>query len=247
MFLLALDTSGPSGSVAVLRDEKILFEKNWMPANSLTVELPAKIEESLQETRLTLEQIEGFALTLGPGSFTGLRVGLGLVKGMAFSERKPVMGISSLEALAFPIHDFQGLVPMIDARRNEIYGAFFGYSRGEMETLLHERAEDPRDFLMEVKKKWHPQKEKLAFFGSGLRVYRERVEEIFSAEAVFLPEDFDKVRASSVGLLGLKACRKGNFSKGAQDLLPRYLRASEPEIKRGSGLTVKGGSTTLNQ
>lgn len=232
MILIALDSSGPSASVALLQDEKILFEEIWLPTTSHTSEMALKVEQALKQTGIGLEDIEAFALSQGPGSFTGLRVGLGLVKGLAFRSNKPVMGISTLKALAYPIQDFKTLIPFIDARRDEVYGACFERSSQALKTILSDRAQNPREFLIEVKNELADKQISLAFFGSGARRYQKELREIFVNQGVILSEDFDRVRASSVGRLGFEAFHRGDFSLGGEDLTPNYLRESEPEIQK---------------
>src|SRR5215467_14613571 len=105
MILLAIDTSGMSGSAAILEDQKILSETFWRAQASHSSELPSQVQKICRDTALSMSQVEAFAVTLGPGSFTGLRVGLAFVKGLAFSGRKPVAGISTLEALAFAVRE----------------------------------------------------------------------------------------------------------------------------------------------
>src|SRR5262245_35102397 len=111
MILLAIDTSGISGSAALLEDQKILSETSWRAQANHSSELPSQVQKIIREAGLSVPQVEAFAVTLGPGSFTGLRVGLAFVKGLAFSGQKPVAGISTLEALAFSVPEEIPLCP----------------------------------------------------------------------------------------------------------------------------------------
>src|SRR5215471_7394953 len=100
MYLLALDTSGASGSIAVLQNDRVLSEVTWTGSASHTAELPIQMQKVLEASGLSLPTMEAFALTIGPGSFTGIRVGLSFVKGLALADLKPVMGVSTLRSLA---------------------------------------------------------------------------------------------------------------------------------------------------
>src|SRR3989442_13186250 len=99
MIILSIDTSGSSGSAAILKDGQILSETYWPVQSSHTTELPHQIQKVLELSHLKLPEVGGFDVTIGPGSFTGIRVGLAFVKGLALLHKKPVMGISSLLAL----------------------------------------------------------------------------------------------------------------------------------------------------
>ena len=126
VLILALDTSSPSGSVAVLRDEKIIGSVSTWTDEVYSARMFRHVEFLLQELSLRLDEFDLFAVAAGPGSFTGLRVGLAAVKGWAEVYQKPIAAISGLEAVAVQSHSTVPLlVPVLDARRGQIYFGFY--------------------------------------------------------------------------------------------------------------------------
>src|SRR5580693_10351831 len=139
VLVLALDTSSPSGSLAVLRDEKVVGVVSTATAEVYSSRMFRELDFLLGELSLRMEEFELFAVAAGPGSFTGLRVGLTAVKGWAEVYRKPIAAISSLEAVAAQAHSQRPvLVPVLDARRGQVYFGFYrrtGSSPGNQLTL----------------------------------------------------------------------------------------------------------------
>ncbi len=230
MWLLALDTSGKTGSLALLKDGQLKEEINWVPASSHTSELPFQFEKILSQATLSIKEIDAYALTIGPGSFTGLRVGLSFIKGIACLSETPVMGVSTLEALAAADEKQEWICPLVDARQSEVYAAVYQRKEKNLEILIPESAYDPKEFL----KLLAAQKIKgsLSFLGSGARVYAELIHQHFPNQALFLDPSLDAPQASKVGEIAFQQFQKGNFSKGGIDLLPNYLRLSVAEKKR---------------
>jgi tRNA threonylcarbamoyladenosine biosynthesis protein TsaB len=231
MILLALDTSGISGSAAILEDQDVLSETSWRAQASHSSELPQRVQKICREADLSIDQVEAFAVTIGPGSFTGLRVGLAFVKGLAFSRQKPVAGVSSLQALAVSADRDGAICPLLDARRDEIYGALFERKKEVLIPLLNGRAQDPQSFLKEVKGVLEKISKPIVFLGSGAHRYHEQIREIIGFNQLILDEKFDSILPSAVGRLGFRLIQQGLFSKGGVDLMPDYLRASEAEIR----------------
>jgi tRNA threonylcarbamoyladenosine biosynthesis protein TsaB len=122
VLVLALDTSSPSGSLAVLRDEKVIGVVSTATAEVYSSRMFRELEFLLGERSLRMDEFELFAVAAGPGSFTGLRVGLAAVKGWAEVYRKPIAAVSALEAVALQAHSSAALVvPVLDARRGQLY------------------------------------------------------------------------------------------------------------------------------
>jgi len=230
MWLLALDTSGKTGSLALLKDGQLKEEINWLPLSSHTSELSLQFEKILSRATLSLKKIDAYALTIGPGSFTGLRVGLAFIKGLACLSEKPVIGVSTLETLAMTDEETEWICPFIDARQNEVYAAVYQRKEKKLEILIPESAYNPEEFLklLTAKKLTGP----ISFLGSGARVYAEFIRQNFSNQAVFLDASFDAPQARKVGAIAFGEFQKGHFSKGGIDLFPNYLRVSVAEKKR---------------
>ena len=139
VLVLALDTSSPSGSLAVLRDEKVVGVVSTATAEVYSSKMFRELEFLLGELSLRMEEFDLFAVAAGPGSFTGLRVGLAAVKGWAEVYRKPIAAVGALEAVAVQAHSNASLiVPVLDARRGQVY---FGlYRRGAARVERRARA-----------------------------------------------------------------------------------------------------------
>src|ERR1700751_4685062 len=131
VLVLALDTSSPSGSLAVLRDEKVVGVVSTATGEVYSSRMFRELEFLLGELSLRMEEFELFAVAAGPGSFTGLRVGLAAVKGWAEVYRKPIAAVSALEAVAVQAHTNAGLiVPVLDARRGQVYFGLYRRATG---------------------------------------------------------------------------------------------------------------------
>lgn len=225
MMTLALDSSAKTVGIALLQDENVLVETFYNLGVNASILLIPAIEDALQKAEVSMEQVDLFACTLGPGSFTGLRIGLGTVKGMALATGKPVAGVSTLEALAFNgIHTDSLICPLMDAQKNQIYTALYN---SEPELSLRrigdERLTDLDSFLASLEKT-------VLFLGDGAIKYRDRINEMLRDQSLFAAPHLHCVRASVVGLLGLKKYQRGELL----DLLtftPNYLRLSEAEVK----------------
>lgn len=221
MHLLAVDTSGPSLSVAIVRDSTILFE--CLQQNGLThsENLLALIDSALTTCKCSIEALHGFAVVSGPGSFTGVRIGIATVKGLAHATGKPCIGINALEALAFGVFIADMLVcPLQDARAGQVYCA--AYSNGRQ--VMPDAAMKLDAFLHAIKPYG-----KCMFVGDGAMVHRETIMEQMGECAAFPPDAFMVLRASYVAQLALL---KHTQMHSADALLPYYLRAPQAERER---------------
>lgn len=222
MRILALDCASVSASVALLEDDVVLGESftNVKLTHSQTL-LPM-VEELFKNTQIPMESVDGFAVTVGPGSFTGVRIGVAAVKGMADALKKPCYPVSALEAAAYPFRSFEGLVcPLMDARRDQVYTALF---RGEKRVLEDSAmsTEELLNLLQDYKN------EKVLLVGDGAQKGMEAFEsesERFSIAST----QFRYVRASSVGLLAMEHRENGEEGVKAQALLPMYLRLPQAQ------------------
>lgn len=227
--ILAIDTSTDTGSIAITDGEDILIESILNVGKTHSETLIPSFQEMLEKTQLDIKDLDLLALTLGPGSFTGVRIGTSTVKGFALALGKPVAGISTLEALAsnFPFSSLP-IVPLFDARRGEIYSAMFKWENGEIKRLSEDRAASLDDAISKIKTK-------TIFAGEGLDKYGQMIKETLGDNAVFAPRANWYVRASNVAALGLKSYKAG----GELDLAtftPSYRRKSEAEIQMEKGL-----------
>ena len=229
MKILAIDTSTKAGSVAITDDEEIIAERclNADITHSETL-LPA-IKNIFDESGVSSSNIDLLALTLGPGSFTGIRIGVSTIKGFAFALDKPVVGVSTLEAMArnFPQVE-EEITPLVDARRGEFYTADFKWSCGELKRLSEDSALPPEAIL-------NKERGKTFFVGDGLIKMAESLKSSLGEKAIFSPDNDSYIKGSIVAKMALKKFHEGEILDAAS-FTPLYLRRSEAEINREKGL-----------
>ncbi len=223
MLVLAMDTSTPHGSVALLEDTKLLAEVNGVSSLTHSERLLPALDLVLRQRDLTVKDMDAFAVTVGPGSFTGIRIGLSTVKSFALASGKPIAPVSTLKALGLKLkHPHNRLLcPLLDARKGEIYAALFEVKNGELIEVVPQGVYSPDRFFTLC-----PSQRIISFIGNGVEVWRERIFEYFK----------DKSRISSrslfigheVGLLGYSLLKKG---KGLdfRAVEPLYFRKSQAE------------------
>ena len=151
MYILAIDSATPVAGVALLRDESLIVETFANIGLTHSETLMPMVDRVLKDAGLPVGQLHAIAVTIGPGSFTGLRIGLAAAKGLALAADKPLIGISTLEALAHNLSYSSLLVgTILDARKGEVYGACFDASQAYPRRLGEEMACSPEDFCREV-------------------------------------------------------------------------------------------------
>ena len=226
MITLAVDTSLASISVAVLEDDAIRSELFTHTGRNHTEVLLPVIERALVSADVKREQIDLFAVTSGPGSFTGLRVGVSTVKGLAFVLRKPVIDVCTLDVLArniMPAGNRVLICPMVDAGRGEVYVALYrSCGPDAYEKTLHECVAPPDEFV-------HSIPGEVIFLGNGAQKYQALIEKTLSHRAFIAPSRFNQVRAGAVGHIGTRMFRRGGRSD-IITLAPNYLRSSYATI-----------------
>ena len=223
MRLLAVDTTTPSGSVALLEDERLVGEWGSESQATHSSRLLHAVEAVLQASGMTIEDVDAFAVAAGPGSFTGIRIGLSTVKSLVFASGKPLAAVSSLRALALKAAGSgTGLVASVmDAKKGEIYAALFRPKEGDLEEILPQGAYSPGEFVARL-----PVNEKISFLGGGLYLCREALETRLGGNAEF-PSRTPFI-AHEVGLLGFRELRRGGGVKDG-GLEPFYFRRSQAE------------------
>jgi tRNA threonylcarbamoyladenosine biosynthesis protein TsaB len=224
--VLAVDTAGPSCSVAVTEADRLLVEINSGMAQTHSRHLMPMVDTALEMAGLALSDLDLFAASKGPGSFTGLRIGMSCVKGMALATGKPAVGISSLEALARQAAIPGWLVcPMLDARRAEVYYSLFESQNKGLACIGNETAAAVDRVLDTVN-------EQCLFVGSGALAYRGQIEERLGNIAAFPPTDQHTIRGAALARMALKCFETGDASSAAE-LTPVYLRKSDAELHIG--------------
>ena len=213
------------GSIALCDDSMPIAEYQTRVSATYSDALFPLIEQILHSAGLTIHDVEGYAVALGPGSFTALRIGLSMVKGLAFSTGRPVVGIGSLDGLAQNVY-FTNLpiCPLFDARKGEVYAALYKNDETNgLSKISPERAVNPETLCAEFE-------ERVIFLGDGSDVYRKTLSENLGTRALFAPPHLRYPRASSIAFLALKKFQKNEVSE--VDLItPLYVRPPEAEVK----------------
>lgn len=222
--ILTIDTSTSACSAALTVDGNTAGEFFLDAGKTSSGHLLANIGNLMRDVGLVMDDLDGIGVALGPGSFTGLRVGAATAKGLALASGKPLFGFSSLAMLALnlPYSAYQ-VCPMLDARKNEIYTALYRCD-SLPEAVIGDCVVSPADFLEGIT-------EPTVFVGSGAIRYREMIESKLGGKAVFPPCCCNHPRAAVGAVLVHHAFSKGESVPPAM-LNPRYIRPSEAEIKK---------------
>ena len=235
MKVLGIDTATMMGSIGLIDDEGAIAEYSLNIRATHSERLMPAIDRLLKDSGIMPKDIDGFAVSIGPGSFTGLRIGLATVKGFAMGCNKPVAAVSTLDALAFNLAYAEYLIcPILDARRNEVYAAMFkSDGKGGIKRLVQDMAIDMQTFLREYD-------EDIIFLGDAVDIYRERILDILKDRAHFAPKNRNMPSGVSVAELGLKKIRDGKAADPS-GLAPFYIRRSEAEINLEKKSFALGG------
>jgi len=231
MKILAVDTATKSCSVAVIDEDALLAESTTHKDQSHSRQLLNIIDIVLGTAGLKISQIDGFAVSIGPGSFTGLRLGIVSVKGLAFSLNKPVVGVSSLETLAFQCKQNPYLIcPVLDARKQEVYFCRYRFKKGKLEPVSQERVASPVEAARGIR-------EPCVLIGNGAQLYRELLSTELGALAHFADESQHTIQASAVARLSLPRFKRRE-TDDVHLLVPHYIRNSDAELKIKTGKTL---------
>ena len=213
MKLLVIDTSGPVCGVAVMADDKMLCEYTAQNHNTHSANLMPMTEAALASAGLDRHELNAIAAVTGPGSFTGVRIGVATAKGLAHGLGIPCIPVDALEALSVSAGSFDGVVcPIQDARAGQVYGAAFK----DAERLINDEPLKLEEFLTKI----IPLGDRFLFLGDGMPVHRERIREIFVHKAVFAPPHLCYLRPSAAGVIALQSGKSTNYL----DLQATYLR-----------------------
>ena len=225
MKLLAIDTSGPVCGVAILTDEGVRYE--CAVTNKLThsVNLLPMIDAAFAATGLSLKDMDRIAVTVGPGSFTGVRIGVSTVKGLAHGADIPCVAVDALAAMAAGVGDFDGAVcPIQDARAGQVYGAVFRVRGGVPERLTDDTPMKLEDFVATAATFG----QRCLFLGDGMPVHRDKLAALLGDRAVFAAPQAAYLRPASVAWLGSIQDEVVDY----RALSPLYLRAPSAERNR---------------
>lgn len=218
MKILAIDTASRSCSVAVVNGDALMAELTDVSGQTHSRHLMAMVDRVIAMSVKRMGDIDGYAVTRGPGSFTGLRIGISTAKGLAEAAGRPLVGVSSLEALAWPV--LQGgatILPMLDARRKEVYAARYTRLGGLLQPLAPERALTPEAAVERVAGP-------CLLVGDGALTYEARLRAVLGGQMQLALPFLHIIRASTVAFLA--RARLAETVDERLTLTPRYLRPS---------------------
>lgn len=227
MRVLALDSSGLVAAVAVVEDDQTIAEYtvNYKKTHSQTL-LPM-LDEVSKMTELEMDSIDAIAISGGPGSFTGLRIGSATAKGLGLALNKPLIHVPTLEGLAYNLYGTDGIIcPIMDARRNQVYTGLYSFEKG-FHTVEKEEAVP----ILQLIERLNILGQKVSFLGDGVPVYKDLLEKGLKIPRAYAPAHMNRQRAASVGALGIEYYKQGKTENAASHQ-PDYLRVSQAERER---------------
>jgi tRNA threonylcarbamoyladenosine biosynthesis protein TsaB len=225
MKILSIETSTMLGGVAIVDETAGLIAETRLNVKTTHSErLMTAVNNTLVQSELTLDDIDVFAVAAGPGSFTGLRIGLSTLKGLSYATGKPVVTVPTLEAFAwnFP-YSVYPLCLMLDARKSEVYAAVYKWEEDSFSTVIECVSIKPEVLLETLQGR-------VLFSGEGVLVYREKIIGMMKERAVIAPMDKMVPSPANVAMLGMAKAKRGEFAEISQ-AVPVYVRRSEAEVK----------------
>jgi tRNA threonylcarbamoyladenosine biosynthesis protein TsaB len=224
MRILGIDTSTMTAGVGIVQDDQVLIDLKYDVKITYSEVLLSTIDMALRTVDLTAEKLDGFAISIGPGSFTGLRIGLSTVKGLCFASGKPLAGVPSLDALAsLSLFCRYPVVPILDAKKNQVYAAIYDTSGGEVNRKSEYLVVDTEELIKNISSE-------TLFVGPGVRVYQKDLIRLLGDKAHFAPNEQSLPSGACVARMGRDKILAGQV-EDITDLEPMYLRKSEAELR----------------
>lgn len=228
MKILAMDTSNWPLGVALAEEDRLLGELNTQLAQNHSLRLMPAVQFLLEQVGVTTRELGAIAVAQGPGSYTGVRIGVTTAKTMAWSLQIPLIGVSSLQVVAQNRYDFNGLIiPMFDARRGQVYTGL--YKREEELSYVNVVDADRIVLLEEWLTRLEQTDGPLLFIGEGVEQHRETIQRALGARAQFARQSDHLPRAGQLAYLGWQ--RRKYAEKNVHRFTPSYLQLAEAEAK----------------
>jgi tRNA threonylcarbamoyladenosine biosynthesis protein TsaB len=224
--ILALETSTGVGGAALLDGSRLVAEQILAEPPHRAATLISSVDQLLRASGRDLADVDVIALSIGPGSFTGLRIGLATALGLCFGSERLVVPVPTLAALALHAPGFERVAPWLDARKGQVYAGIYG---PDVEALAPERVSEPLPLLEELSAEGP-----VAFLGPGAQLYHSEIRGRLGARATLLPAPLGWPRPASVGLLGARLLDEGH-ALPPERVEPRYLRQADAERARAGG------------
>lgn len=222
MIWLGIDTANTPLSVAIVKDGEIITEENTATKVNHSLRAMPAIEEAFKRANMTPDEIDGIAVSEGPGSYTGVRIGVTIAKTLAWTLQKPLIGVSSLQALAMNVRLYEGLIcPLFDARRNHVYAGLYQIEQEQMNVKMDDQHLSIDALLARVKELNKP----VLFVGKDVAMYQEMIAEQLGQLAQFAPRTLNIPRASSL----ISLAEQMDEAKSIHHFVPEYRRIAEAE------------------
>lgn len=240
MKIAALDSSGLVASVAIIEDEILVAEYTVHYKKTHSQTLLPMLDEVRKMIELDLGSLSAIAVSAGPGSFTGLRIGSATAKGLGLALNLPIIPVPTIDALAYNLYGTDKLVcPLMDARREQVYTGLYEYERNENGTYtLCRLLEQCAIGIEEIAQIVNSFEREVIFLGDGVPVYGEQLEKLVKVPYSIAPAHMNRQRASSVGVLGMQLYQKGIY-ESAREHKPVYLRVSQAERERNDTIAIR--------
>lgn len=232
MKVLAIDSSGMAATIAVVSEECMIGEytTNYKKTHSQTL-LPM-VDKLLDFLGMELSDMDAFAISEGPGSFTGLRIGAATVKGFCLALDKPLIAVPTLEALAYNMATTKSIIcPIIDARRNQVFTGLYKCENGDIVTVSEQKAVDILDIIEEINELGKD----VVFVGDGVNSFADTIKENIKVSYELAPVHMREQKAGAVGALALRYYEQGKVVD-SDKFEPEYMRISQAERERNEKL-----------
>ena len=228
MIILALDSSGLVASVAIASEDALLAEYtvNFKKTHSQTL-LPM-LDEIVRMVDLDLSEVDAIAISSGPGSFTGLRIGSATAKGLGLALDKPIISVPTVDSLAYNVYGTNKLIcPIMDARRNQVYTGLYEFVNDKLVVISPQKAVGIDEIIDEIESIGKD----VIFLGDGVPIHRDRISENIKVGYSFAPLHMNRQRAGAVAALGLEYYKENRVETAAEHQ-PVYLRVSQAEREK---------------
>ncbi|MCT4612703.1 MAG: tRNA (adenosine(37)-N6)-threonylcarbamoyltransferase complex dimerization subunit type 1 TsaB [Clostridia bacterium] len=228
MKVLALDTASKVSTVAIIEDNKLIGEFTVNSSKTHSKMLMPIIDEVLKYTETELDEIDYIAVSSGPGSFTGLRIGAATVKGIAHGKNIPIIGVPTLDGLAHNvIYTDMYICPIIDAKRNEVFAAIYKSNKEKINMISEHELINIDELMFKLEEL----DSDIIFVGDAVEVQQDRIKELLGEKAIFGMHTVNMQKASSIGLAAFEYIDQGIVNNYI-NFEPIYLKKSQAEIER---------------
>ena len=224
MKVLGVDTSTMTAGVGMVEEDEVLVDLKFDVKITYSEVLLSTIDLALRMAGLKIGDVDGFAISIGPGSFTGLRIGLSTIKGLCFASGKPLASVPSLDALAsLSLYCRYPVAPLLDAKKDQVYAAIYDTGEGKLKRESEYLVIDIEDLVKKISKK-------TLFVGPGARLYQKELIDLLGEKACFALNEQSTPSGASVARIGIDKLTIGQ-TEDITNLEPLYIRMSEAELK----------------